>query len=119
MRYPQGCDNGCPKGGSQHPVFAPPSWIEESARESWGGGGTRRYPGLTLMYRRSRGGGCAGDEEDDNDRYKVNGDKVKGDVLQWREATRNGAAITLSGYNCKVGRGAMSRWWAGWVAERC
>ena len=40
------------------------------------------------------------------------------DVLQWRAATRNGAALTLVVYNWEVGRGAMSWWWDDWVAER-
>ena len=30
----------------------------------------------------------------------------------------NGAALNLAGYNWEVGRGAMSRWWTGWVSER-
>ena len=59
----------------------------------------RWYPGLTSTSRRSRGGGCAGDEEDDDDGDEVNGDEVNGDVLQWRAATRNGEALTLEGYN--------------------
>ena len=74
--------------------------------------------GLTSTSRRSRGGGCEGDEEDDDDGNEVNGDEVNGDVLQWRAETRNGAALTSTGYNREVGRGVMSRWWAGWVAER-
>ena len=39
--------------------------------------------------------------------YEVNGDEVNRDVLQWHAATQNGAALTLAGYNCQVGRGAM------------
>ena len=58
------------------------------------------------------------DEEDDDDRDKVNGYEVNGGVLQWRAAERNGLALTLAGYNWEVGRGAMSQWWAGWVEER-
>ena len=64
----------------------------------------RWYPGLTSTSRRSRRGGCAGDEENDDNGDDVNGDKVNGDevngnVLQWRVETRNGAALTLEGYN--------------------
>ena len=35
-------------------------------------------------------------------------------------ARRRGMAWRLpwAGYNWEEGRGAMSRWWAGWVAER-
>ena len=64
------------------------------------------------------GGGGRGNEEDDDDGDEVNGDEVNGDVLQWRVATRSSAALTLAGYNWEVGRGAMSRWWDSWVAER-
>ena len=53
------------------------------------------------------------DKEDYDDR-----DKVNVDVFQWRALTRNCAALTLAGYNWKVGRGAVLRWWAVWVAER-
>ena len=70
------------------------------------------------MSRRIREGGCAGDEEDGDNRDKVNEDEVKGDVLLWYAVTRNGAALTLEGCNWYVGRGAMPWWWAGWVAER-
>ena len=71
------------------------------------------------MCERGRGRrGGRGNEEDDDDRDKVNEEEVNGNVLQWRAATRNGAALTLAGYNWEVGRGAMLRWWAGWVAER-
>ena len=66
--------------------------------------------------REGRGG--RGNEADDDDGDEVNGDEINGDVLRWRAATRNGAALTLSVYNWGVGKGAMSRWWAGWVAER-
>ena len=59
-----------------------------------------------------------GDEEDDDDGDEVNGDEVNGNVLQWRTMTQNGVALTLVGYNWWVGRDEMSRWWAGWVAER-
>ena len=59
-----------------------------------------------------------GDKENDNTGDDVNGDEVNGDVLQWRMATRNGTEFKSVGYNWEVGRGAMSRWWAGWVAER-
>ena len=61
--------------------------------------------------------GCS-NKEDDDDGYEVNGYKVNGDILQWRAATRNGAALTLAGYNREVDRGAMLQWWAGWVEER-
>ena len=44
--------------------------------------------------------------------------EVNGDVLQRRAATRNGEALNLGGNNWELGRGAMSRWWDGWVAER-
>ena len=64
------------------------------------------------------GRGGRGDKDDDDDGDEVNRDEVNGDVLQWRAATRNGAALTLAGYNWEVVRGAMSWWWAGWVAER-
>ena len=67
------------------------------------------------MYDWGRGG--RGDKEDDNG-DEVNGDKVNVDVLQWRAATQNGAALTLEGYNWEVGRGKISRWWDGWVAKR-
>ena len=50
-------------------------------------------------YRQKRRGGCAGNEEDDDDGDEVNGDEVNGEVLYWRVATRNGAALTLVGYN--------------------
>ena len=42
-------------------------------------GSTRHYPGLTLTSYRSQGGGCMGDEEDDDNGYKVDGDEVNGD----------------------------------------
>ena len=60
--------------------------------------------------------GCS-NKEDDDDGYEVNGYKVNGDILQWRAATRNGVALTLAVYNLEVSRGAISRWWDGWVAE--
>ena len=58
-----------------------------------------------------------GDKEDDETRDEVNRDKVNGGVLQWHEATQNGVALNLAGYNWEVCRGAMLWWWAGWVAE--
>ena len=85
-----------------------------------GGGGldTRRYPGLTSISSRSRGGVARGTKKYDNNVDKFNGDKVNGDVLQWRAVTRNFAALTLEGYNWELGRGAMLLWWAGWVEGR-
>ena len=81
-------------------------------------GSTRRYPGITLTSCSSRVWGCTGDKEDDNDRGEVNGDKINGYDLQWCASTRNGATLTMAGYNWEVGRGTMSQWWADWVAER-
>ena len=69
-------------------------------------------------YRQNQRGGYSGNEEDDDNGDEVNGDKVDGGVLQWRAATRNGAALTLVGYNWEVVRGAMLQWWDGWVTER-
>ena len=71
-------------------------------------GSTRRYPGLTSTSHRSRGGGCAGDEEDNGDGDYVNRDEVNWDVLQRRAATRSGetrrgVAHTLAGYDWVVG----------------
>ena len=84
-----------------------------------GGGGLRIHPEVSCQYVkggvREEGGG--GDKKDDDNGYKVNGDKVNGDALQWRAATRNGAGITLAGYNWEVDRDTMSRWWDGWVAD--
>ena len=48
-----------------------------------------------------------GNKEDGDNGDKVNGYKVNGVVLQWRVATRNGAALTLAGYNWEMGRGAV------------
>ena len=62
----------------------------------WGGGGNEKY-------------------YDNID--KVNQDEVNWNVLQWHAATRNGASLTLAGYNWDAGRSAMLRWWAGWVVE--
>ena len=59
-----------------------------------------------------------GGEEYDKSGDEVNGYDFNGDVLQGRTATRNGAALTLAGYNWEVGRGVMSRWGAGWLSER-
>ena len=45
-------------------------------------------------YRQKRRGGCAGNEEDDDDGDEVNGDEVNGEVLQWRgDAERCGAYL--------------------------
>ena len=68
------------------------------------------------MGRGERGGGS--DKEDDDDGDDANGDEVCGDALQWHVAARNGAELTLAGYNWEVGRGAMSRWWDGCIVER-
>ena len=85
-----------------------------------GGSEGRSRAGTTVKRRNGSGGGASAAlwdlrAESDDILRDVEGN---GNVLQWSAATRNGAALTLVGYNWELGRGAMSRWWAGWVAER-